>query len=286
MSSRITVGSSLEARQALADEGAAVVGGRSLEQERALSLDLQQAVEAYMSRSSVRSVAFVARKSGLPYSTVRRVVQGEGTPTFSTVIAILSVIMDCDGLLEFIQKYFPECYEILSLTFAHGDRPVVYDAKLKQYLHDPLCHHILHLCSCNTGTTVSKVEQMFGELGVRKLQAMIDDGYITLDGQELRVGSQGLHPQSPESLLNHIDVLTQIFDARNLGTEAALLAIVSESVSLKGLAQIKEAGLNYSKKVDHVRTTHGGSIPFFIGLIQTMVDSKVYEQERARLKGA
>lgn len=287
MSQKFTIESTSEAQKLTEPQGNVPHEGDAALAESDLSLELQMAIEEYISLSSVRSVAFLARKSGLPYSTVRRAAQGEGTPTFATVVSILEVIMTCKDLLQFVSKHFPGAYETLSTMFSNsfskGETAPISEAQLKQYLFNPISNHILHLCLCGSGTTEQKIQLMFGELGMRKLRAMMKDGYIVSNGETLTFYRENLSKRPFIVFLRDIEVLTEIFDAENLNSDAALLATIIESVSLTGLAKIKAAGLEYLQAMRHLSEAHSdaGTIPFFAAVLQTMVDSSAYREECA-----
>lgn len=230
--------------------------------------DLQRVVVEYLSCSSVRSVAFLARKSALPYSTVRRAAQGDGVPTLITVLSLLAVIQDSEGALSFIRQHFPESYDLLKVTFDGGHRAAA-DIKLAQYVSESLSNQILHLTSCGDGTTEDDIKRLFGSVGIRKVQAMIDDGYVIRQSGKLKFYRDQLIILPTMATLKHIEILTEIFDTQLLGTPAALMAGLSESVSAPGLAKIKAAGEEYVKKVARLYETDRGDIPHYMAVYQT-----------------
>ena len=234
--------------------------------ESDISSELQQLVQRYIDKSSIRSVAFLSRKAQLPYTTVRRVACGEGNPDFETVIAILNVIVDKEIIMKFISKYFPDHYKILDGTFSTtmNESSDDYD----HYPYDEISNHILHLCSTSIGSNIDTITSLFGANGIKKLDNLIKNGLIERNQQRLIVTSD--HDLPVEKSLRNFEIFARIFDVENLGTNAALLCLVSEKTNQLGLVKIKQASEDYLKKARQVQKKNKGVIPFYLGLMHNL----------------
>ena len=88
-----------------------------MENKLPLAEALKLEIDKYLSERPNRSIASLARKSGLAYSTVRRMAQGEAQPELSTVITILGATLGRDGFITFLKSYFPKEAQCSNLLF-------------------------------------------------------------------------------------------------------------------------------------------------------------------------
>ncbi|MCY4443373.1 MAG: hypothetical protein OXC44_01045 [Proteobacteria bacterium] len=244
---------------------------------------LKETTMDYLAQSSVRSVAFLARKSGLPYSTVRRFVQGTSVPDFATVVDLLAVITDREGFVAFIKRFYPEHYQFLETSFATTGETFV-DTELMTHFSDMVTNQILHMCATKSGTTEERVCEKFGTNGVNKLVALMEKGYVEKDEGKLFFYQESFSRFSLEMAIRNVELQTKIFDTNNLTSHAALLNVSSASVSLEGLKKIKGAAMHYAKKIASIRDSHSGDIPYFVTYLHNIYDNAPYEKSTQRLR--
>ena len=243
-----------------------------------LSEALRSAIDQYIGEHRSRSIASLARKSGLGYSTVRRLSQGEATPELSTVIAVLGAIKSRDEFISFLNNYFPQQGHFLDKHFGEDAR--LSDSDLDYYLRDDVANFIIHLCGTTAGSHIDIVEKQTGQLGLRKLSDLIEAGFIQKDIEgNLTFCKSNFAFTNFETFKKNNEIHSRIFDVKHLGTTAALIAHQTESISMEGLKLIKEAGLEYISKVSQIKRKYSGSIPFFTTLMFNVYDDTNISKE-------
>lgn len=243
-------------------------------QERAkLSEALKREIDAYISARPNRSIASLARKCGLGYSTVRRLAQGEATPELSTVVTIIGAIKSKDEFVSFLKEFFPKEGSVFEQHFLGGTQ--FSDESLDYFLKDEVSNYIIHLAATRSSTTVADISRILGERGLTKLDDLIDAGFIEKDKEGvLKFYKDSFAFTNFETFLQNIKLHAGYFNIKNLGKDAALLAHQTESISPEGLRMLKEAGLAYLNKVLEIKRSNPGNIPFFISLMQNVYDTK------------
>ncbi|RYZ63400.1 MAG: XRE family transcriptional regulator, partial [Proteobacteria bacterium] len=85
--------------------------------EQALLSDLVDAINTWIDGNRSRSLSGLARRTGVAYSTIRRIAQNESVPHPYTALSISEVVMSTGQRLEFLKTHFPtignlmdECY--------------------------------------------------------------------------------------------------------------------------------------------------------------------------------
>lgn len=75
--------------------------------EDALFSDLTAAIHSWLQAGRNRSLSALARRTGIAYSTIRRVAQNESAPHPYTALSIADVVMPTSQRIEFLKKHFP-----------------------------------------------------------------------------------------------------------------------------------------------------------------------------------
>jgi hypothetical protein len=84
--------------------------------------DLKELIEAYLEQKSSRTMLSLAVRSGVNYSCIRRILQGEVKKvSLHNTFSILRVVTDWAGMLTYLKKHFPETAEILALQYPITD---------------------------------------------------------------------------------------------------------------------------------------------------------------------
>lgn len=250
---------------------------KTMETNPPLADALKNEIDQYLSERPNRSVASLARKSGLAYSTVRRIAQGEAQPELSTVITILGAILGRDGFISFLKNYFPKEGAVFENHFSTTQK--FSDEELDFFLRDEISNFIIHLSCTRHGTHIDTIKRLLGERGMNKLDNLIDAGYIDKrpDGK-IWFYKESFAYTNFETFLISNAIHTRLFDIKNIGTDAALLAHQTETVDEEGLKQIKQAGLEYLNKIMEIKKKRPGSIPFFVTLMQNIYDDSLIKE--------
>ncbi|MCB0384362.1 MAG: hypothetical protein KDD43_03140, partial [Bdellovibrionales bacterium] len=74
----------------------------------ALTPEIREKIDAWLEGGVDRSPAELARRAGVPYSTARRTLQGESTPTYNNLASILSVAVENIEVIPLLKLQFPE----------------------------------------------------------------------------------------------------------------------------------------------------------------------------------
>lgn len=249
-----------------------------MERKPALAEALKNQIEGFLGERPNRSIASLARKSGLAYSTVRRLAQGEAQPEFSTVITVLGAILGREAFINFLQEYFPKEGAVFATHFQSTER--FSDEELDFFLRDEISNFIIHLSCTRHGSDVDTIKRILGERGLRKLDDLVEAGFIDRrpDGR-LWFYKESFAYTNFETFLISNAIHTRIFDIKNIGSDGALLAHQTETVDQNGLKEIKQAGIDYLKKIMEIKKNNPGAIPFFVTVMQNIYDDKHFKEE-------
>jgi len=247
--------------------------GMDMQSKKALSDALKREIDAYLSARPNRSIASLARKSGLGYSTIRRLAQGEATPELSTVVTVIGAIQSRDGFVSFLKEHFPKEGSVFEQHFVTTSQ--FSEEGLDYFLRDEISSYIIHLAATHAGTSVADISRILGERGLAKLDDLIDSGFVEKNREgQIRFYKESFAFTNFETFLQNIKLHAGYFNLKNLGSDAALIALQTESVDAEGLKELKQAGVDYCNKIAEIKRRRPGKIPFFISLMQNIYDIK------------
>lgn len=230
--------------------------------------ELGELIQRYL-KQKVNTLAGLARQSGVPYPTLRRLVHKQTRPELETVIALLGVICDRREAKAWLAQHYPGEFEMFGEL---APAPPAPPEDLCGYLDDDVAVAVLQLTAQAHGCTRRRVMRAYGEAGLRKLREFIAAGYVREDSPGTFVFLGLGAAVDVEQCLRGIRVLTQTFNEANLGTDATLVASSTAVITRKGLRIIKQYGQEYRRLIQKIMAEHDGEIPVYVALLHAVSD--------------
>lgn len=248
-----------------------------------ISRAIKVVIEDYLAGHRTRSLATLARQSGISYTTLRRMAQREGAPTAEPVLKVIDVALDGKARALFLTQYFPEISRVAGFVGSESATQGESNAVLKPfYSRDPHCL-ILLLAQNQSGTDVKTIERLCGEAGPLAIRELRDAGLISIDDDskriELLVGTS-IHLDI-DMILNCMRTSIARFDRSLLGSEAARAGHLTGGVSLEGLDRIRQIVTEALTEIAAIKenSRYFGPIPFFCNMLLNVFDRTVYLRE-------
>lgn len=195
--------------------------------------------EGYLSNKS-RSLMTLSKKSGVPYPTLRRIMQKEvKESSVDTVIKILSVFESKENVINFCEQHFPKIGEFLRSTTHNLENYA--DSAIKECLDDEKKWITLHLLDRRKGTTKQEIENYIGKSNVEDVLSyfyendLIDTHYNTLE-----LKKKNFVHSDANSVLKELAIFTRFFNTNRFNEGTHALTAYVEEVSNEGLKEIHE----------------------------------------------
>lgn len=230
--------------------------------------ELIRKIENYLQKNYVGSLSSLARDSGIPYRTLRRISQGENVPDLSSVMALLNVISSQEEAQRFLAKHFPNTFQIFQSTFFQNPVP---ESSSILPCDDNLSFEMMRMVATKKDCTKDDMRKSFGDYGMQQLEKIISAGYITENDGVLTF--LGLEMSSNVQIcLQNIRLLAQLFPQENLSTSKALLGSLSNTIDQEGLKKIKQYSVEFQQKIKKITTANPGDIPVYIAWLHNTYD--------------
>lgn len=155
-----------------------------------LKEDLANLIHLYFQRDKKRNISSLSSRSGVPYSTVRDMVNQEYLkPNNTHVFAILNVVCkDTDRALSFIKAHYPKLYPFFEKTFSQENYQLVGDGLLYRLGKNNIETLIIAmLTAVDEGVSKDDVIRALGDRATKPVERLLDEGSIREVNSRLRL---------------------------------------------------------------------------------------------------
>lgn len=138
-------------------------------------------VEVWLAGRPSRSLSVLARVSGVPYATLRRIMQREYGASLETTFALLNIVASPSEILEF----FPKKTAVMKVyeKIMQGTHQASPELIMKMLGRD---NFWIMALAMTIGATRERVEKMLGVLGLAEFEKLVEEGLLIGDGDSYR----------------------------------------------------------------------------------------------------
>jgi hypothetical protein len=210
--------------------------------------ELSGFIDAYLSASKSRSLMGLATRSGVGYTTIRRMLQCEQSPSLSTALSILQVVATDEQIVAFAKKHWPDQATIIEkhAQFSKNlDKEALFAA-----ITDREAMQLLCLSATDEGLSAADADRVVGLRASSKMEKLVSAGLVEEKrgryyGKEfllsdLRSVARAIH--------NSADVLVQGADGQ---CEAATWQV--DGLSEEGVVAVKNLIQEFADRLQEIR---------------------------------
>ncbi|RYZ90788.1 MAG: hypothetical protein EOP04_02795 [Proteobacteria bacterium] len=243
-----------------------------MNKDHELMKDLDHVISRWLDFGKNRSMSVLARRSGVAYSTIRRLAQSGSVPSANSVLAIIRIVLERKERISFILKHYPVMGELID-----DQTLTLFNKKLNDFLRIEPHNKIFNIIAAGRSMSRSEVMTLFGLQGVGCCEEMIRENILTED-----VEKNIFYPENnwglsqPEVAIGQVRHSTYHFQQELLGTDGAGLLHLTGAVNRETLAEIRGCVLKFSDEIIAIKERKGsaGDIPFFLDLIHSIYDER------------
>lgn len=248
--------------------------------ESSVNNQLRKMTSDYLEKHQGLTLNALAGRSGVPATTMRRLMQEEGRSELAphSVLALVSYLLKEKKISKILKNITGPVADLLNKCFDQ----FIFDEKssdhelstdLNTMFQDKMCYLLYKLAANVSGTSIEDVKDSFGLLGLNKLNEMISKGWIV-------VASDGrLHAKeknfSVDLALAHqlSHSLIDQYKPYDLKKGFNLFYSLSEGMTNEGIQKIKEIEKDAVKKIYEIMCTKNlqGDIPYFALIVSDVM---------------
>ncbi len=242
--------------------------------EQALLADLVDAINAWTEGSRNRSLSGLARRTGVAYSTIRRIAQNESVPHPYTALAISEVVMSLQQRIEFLKKHFPTIGNLMEEAYPKlSVQPN--EESFQRFLRMEPHNRIFSIAATAKGTNRRQIASLCGQVGIDSVNEMLDEGLLVeLNDGTIKYSNDNWTYANVDEALSQVRLSTQHFDKTLVGTDGASLMHSTGSIKPELIPEVKKLVLKFIKDLNTLKNAEEseGDIHFFCNLMYSLYD--------------
>ncbi len=241
---------------------------------------LKSLVSSYLDNHKGLTLNALATRSGVPATTMRRLMQEDQRQELAphSVLALTSYLLKEKKISALLKKVNGPIAELLNRSF---DQFIFDDKSAPHELHtdlnslfrDKTVYLIYKLAANACGTSVREIKNIFGILGIEKLNELVELNWIIIDENER------LHAReknfSVELALAHqlTHSLVDCYKPKDADKGFNLFYSLSEGMNEEGINLIKEIEKNAVKKIFDLMSDKKlqGNIPYYSVVLSDVI---------------
>jgi hypothetical protein len=252
----------------------------NLSHESSVNSQLRKMTADYIEKHPGLTLNALASRSGVPATTMRRLMQEEGRSELAphSVLALVSYLLKEKKISKILKTISGPVADLLNKCFDQ----FIFDEKssshelsadLNTVFRDKTCYLVYKMAANVSGTSIDDIKNAFGLLGLTKLNEMVEKGWIISDEQgKLHAKEKNF---SVDLALAHqlSHALLDLYKPSEVKAGYNLFYSLSEGMNNEGIQKIKEIEKEAVKKIYEIMCTKNmqGDIPYFALIVSDVM---------------
>ncbi|NQZ00943.1 MAG: hypothetical protein HRT45_09800 [Bdellovibrionales bacterium] len=248
---------------------------------------LQQVINEFLEKNPRLSINAMSKRCSVSEPTLRRIAKGKvkTLPNVTTIVDILSYVHKTNSLKElvfanpgpiseFLKEQFPAVRDLTADT--------KFSEKLNKSISDSTSFVIYNLACSERGTSEEEVLNLFGHLGMHRLEELILDEVLEQKGDRF-FAIHSTWSSGPELSAKHIKTLADFIKPSKIkenSMHTPMFANFTGSITKEAyekIIRINRAAYRKTVEVLHADESAGDIPVFFLGAIDTLSAYAAYE---------
>ncbi len=237
-----------------------------------VNIQLKELVNHYLSTHSGLTLNALAVRSGIPATTLRRIMSEENRTELAphSVLSLVSYLLKEKRISFLLTKVEGAIGELLRKNFdqyifneSSSDHKLDHD--LNAELNDKTSYLIYKLAANKCGTSINEIKNLFGLTGMQKLNSLIEKNWIIADQSERFHAKEKNFSIALNLAQQHAHTLIDFYKSQDIDKGHNLFYSLSEGMNIEGIKKIKEVEKEAVKKIFDIMNDHEmqGSLPYF-----------------------
>lgn len=228
--------------------------------------ELQRRIEQYLAGGRSRTLHSLAGRSGVSYSTLRRIAQSECKAVeLPSAIGILQATATWADTLDFLERHFPGTGKHLQkLTGPATDNA---SDELERALLGFEKFVAISMAATPMGTTEKDVVDAVGIHAAAQIEELLGAGVLVLRNGRLFTAQANFASLDVDRTAAQVGHCLRLLRAEHMGQQMQIAALHSNGVSREGQKEIHETLATALARVDDIAARNPGALPVFYGLV-------------------
>ncbi|HAZ13892.1 MAG: hypothetical protein A2X86_12945 [Bdellovibrionales bacterium GWA2_49_15] len=224
---------------------------------------IKSCIDFYLSKRANLNLQSVADKSGVPYSTLRRIIQINGNPQPEAAIKVFMALGQDKQLHGYMKEFHPEIASLMGGGLSHNQEYEFIGSEDAQYFVNEDYYLILNLSFTNAGTSEEEIAYELGQRGVEKLGELATKGLIVRDAKGRYIGTSKKYKLTFADTKERVRMALNYYRLSEAGSVNNWMSFQTESLNWDGIKALKLLNQkHFNERKDQIYDN-----PMYIGLM-------------------
>lgn len=196
-------------------------------------------IDNYLSRNPRLSLQSVEDKTGVPGSTLRRIVSLKGNPQPEAVIKIFQSLGFDQDLYKYMNDFHPGIAKIMAHKNSHNNEYKFVNEDERDYFVNEDYFLLINLVYTTNGTTEEEVSYELGRKGLEKLQELLEKGIVQKSNDARYTGKITNYKLSFADTKKRVELALRHYRLEEAGNTNNWISFQTESLNKEGLKALK-----------------------------------------------
>lgn len=206
---------------------------------RAKCESIKVCIETYLAKNPLMSLQSIETKTGMPISTLRRIVNLQGNPNPENVIKLCLALGFDRELVHYLEQFHPDLAAVMTLKNSHNKEYVYVKEAETKYFSEESSFLILSLAYTTAGTSEEEIRFELGERGVAELVALAEKGLLLRADDGRYVGTIENFKLPFSEVKKRVELALRHYRLEEAGGINNWLSYQTESLNDEGIVALK-----------------------------------------------
>lgn len=249
--------------------------------QNSVNQELRAMTEAYLQSHPTLTLNALAQRSGVPATTMRRLMQEEQRSELAphTVLSLVSYLLKekkISKLLTIVKgpvaELLRKCFD--QFIFDEKDSNHEQSADLNALFRDKMNYLVYKMAANVNGVSLKEIKDAFGLMGLKKLNFLMEKQYILADVKTGRLHATQKNFTVDLELAHELShALVDLYKPCDVKSGYNLFYSLSEGMNEEGIKKIKEIEKEAVKKIFDLMNNESmqGEIPYFALIVSDVM---------------
>ena len=206
---------------------------------------IKACIDSFLEKNPRMTLQTVEDKTGVPISTLRRIVNLKGNPQPETVIKVFLALGYDNELIHYMREFHPDIATVMSVKNSHNQDYDFVEENNREFFVSEDYYLLVNLAYTTNGTTEEEISYELGRKGLERISELLDKGIIekTKDGRF--IGKSNNYKLSFSDTKKRIELAMRYYRLEEAGNINNWMSFQTESLNDEGLKALKTLQQNH-----------------------------------------
>lgn len=196
-------------------------------------------IESYLTKYPHIALTNIFERTGVPETTLRRILQLKGNPQPEAAIKILQRLGFERELYNYMNDFHPDIARLIVANNSHNSEYELINEFDREFFVTEDYFAIVSMAYTSNGVTEREISDEFGKRGLERLLVLLEKGVVRKDGRDRYLGNIENYKLTLADGKRRVEHALKYYRLNEAGNINNWLSLQTESINKDGLKALK-----------------------------------------------